>query len=135
MGRTYTVPRSVKGEGRILYIFSVKSLITTIIGAVCGVPFYFLFSLVGLTVVGFIAIGIFAIVGYFIGILTIPDNPIFGNLRKAGGEKVSDILIRTVTFTKRKKIYVYRPWKIKVDEKNSNKSNDLKGENVKEEVE
>ena len=67
--------------------------------------------------------------------MTIPDNPIFGNLRKAGGEKVSDILIRTVTFTKRKKIYVYRPWKIKVDEKNSNKSNDLKGGNVKEEVE
>lgn len=128
MGRTYTVPRSVKGEGRILYIFSFKSLVTTILGAICGVPFYFLFSIMGLGVVGFVTIGIFAIIGYFIGVLTIPDTPLFGNLRKAGGEKVSEILIRTVTFIKRKKIYIYRPWKTLTNDKNMNKTteNDMK---------
>ena len=33
MGKSYYVPRSAKGESRILYIFSVKSFITTLI---CG---------------------------------------------------------------------------------------------------
>ena len=108
MGRTYTVPRNVKGETRLLYIFSVKSLITTIIGGVIGLPFFFLFSALGMNFVGIILVIIFAIIGYFIGVLTIPDSPLFGNLRKAGGEKLSDILIRTLTFFKRKKIYIYR---------------------------
>ena len=30
----YQIPRSVKGEGRILYIFSTKALIYTGVGAV-----------------------------------------------------------------------------------------------------
>lgn len=108
MGKTYTVPRNVKGETRLLYIFSVKSLITTIIGAAFGLPFFFILSKMEMTIVGIIVILLLAAIGYGVGVLTIPDTPLFGNLRKAGGEKVSDILIRTITFQKRKKIYIYR---------------------------
>lgn len=125
MGRTYTVPRNVKGETRLLYIFSVKSLITTIIGAVIGIPFFLIFSSMQMTFAGIIIIIIFAAIGYGVGVLTIPDTPIIGNLRKAGGEKVSDILIRTLTFYKRKKIYLYR-----YNNKNE-KSNNLKNNNSK----
>lgn len=108
MGRTYSVPRNVKGESRIFLIFSVKSLITTVGFGIIGVIFYSLFSSIGLKLVGWICIGVFALVGWAIGALTIPDSPIVGNLRKAGGEQVSDILLRTLTFRKRKKIYMYR---------------------------
>lgn len=108
MGRTYSVPRNVKGESRIFLIFSVKSLITTVGFGIIGVIFYSLFSSIGLKMVGWICIGVFALVGWAIGALTIPDSPIVGNLRKAGGEQVSDILLRTLTFRKRKKIYMYR---------------------------
>lgn len=41
---TYYIPRNYKGETRILYIFSIKSLITTAIGAAIGGLFLFLFS-------------------------------------------------------------------------------------------
>ena len=41
---TYNIPRNVKGEGRILFIFSTKSLIYTGIGGLIGIPFYFLFA-------------------------------------------------------------------------------------------
>lgn len=108
MGRTYSVPRNVKGESRILLIFSIKSLITTVMFSIVGLVFYFIFSSIGLKMVGFVCIGIFAVIGWAIGALTIPDSPIVGNLRKAGGEQVSDILLRTVTFKNRKKIYMYR---------------------------
>ena len=33
---TYYIPRNYKGETRFLYIFTVKSLISTAIGAVIG---------------------------------------------------------------------------------------------------
>ena len=31
---TYNIPRNVKGEGRILYIFSTKALMYTFFGAI-----------------------------------------------------------------------------------------------------
>ena len=39
---TYNVPRNVKGEGRILFIFTPKSLIYTVIGVAIGLLFYFI---------------------------------------------------------------------------------------------
>ena len=108
MGRTYTVPRSAKGESRILYIFTFKSIITTLIGAGVGLIPYVMFSAVGQGLMAVISVGIFAVIGYLVGILTIPDSPLVGKLRKAGGEKITDIIIRVITFKKRRKIYVYR---------------------------
>lgn len=108
MGRTYTVPRNVKGESRLLLIFTMKSFITTVLGGLVGLLFYFIFAAVGLAIVGFIVIGVFGAIGFAIGSLTIPDSPIVGSLRKAGGENLGNILIRTLTFSRRKKIYIYR---------------------------
>ena len=108
MGQTYGVPRSAKGESRFLYVFTVRSLITTLIFAAVGLVLYFILSFIGLGGIGMIGIVLFAGIGFAVGTLTIPDSPIVGNLRKAGGEKVSEILIRTATFKKRKKIYIYR---------------------------
>ena len=51
---TYNLPRNVKGEGRILFIFSTKSLITTSIGGAIGLVFYLIFKLMGLTMVGIV---------------------------------------------------------------------------------
>jgi len=108
MGRTYTVPRNVKGESRLLYIFTMRSFITTAMGGIIGFMFSAIFSLIGLKMVGYIIMGVLAAMGFAVGTLTIPDTPIVGNLRKAGGEKLGDILIRTITFKNRKKIYIYR---------------------------
>jgi hypothetical protein len=86
----------------------MKSLFTTILGAAVGFIFSFIFSIFGLTSIGWILIAAFAVVGFGIGTLTIPDSKIVGNLRKAGGEQVAGILLRTITFSRKKKIYVYR---------------------------
>lgn len=108
MGRTYSVPRNVKGESRILVIFSVKSLLFTIAFGLVGVLLNFIFSAVGLSMVGIVCVGVFALIGYIVGALVIPDSPLLGSLSKAGGEAVSDILFRAITFNKRRKIYLYR---------------------------
>lgn len=40
---THYIPRNVKGEGRILYIFTTKALITTAIGG--GIGFFIIFHI------------------------------------------------------------------------------------------
>ncbi len=108
MGNVYSVPRNVKGETRILFIFTVKSFLTTIGGLGVGV-FFFLFAVaLNAQMIGVGCLITCAIIGYCIGTLTIPDSPIMGKLRKAGGEDVGTILIRTLQFYKKKKIYMYR---------------------------
>ena len=56
MGRTYSVPRNVKGETRLLYIFSIKSLAFTIGFGLVGVLFYFIFNAVNLKIFGLIIV-------------------------------------------------------------------------------
>lgn len=105
---TYNVPRNVKGEGRILFIFSTKSLIYTCIGGGIGLIFYLIFKLLNLTMVGIVITLIFALIGYVIGMFKIPDTNGLEITRKTGGENIDDIIKRYIKFkNNKKKIYVY----------------------------
>lgn len=109
MGRVYTVPRSAKGESRILYIFTIKSFVVTIIFAILGIIIWFLLeNIVEISLFAKIVItAIFAGLGYLFSAVQIPDSPLMGPLQKAGGEIIGDMLIRLIFFNKNKKIYVY----------------------------
>lgn len=104
---TYYIPRNYKGESRILYIFSIKSLITTAIGAGVGGVLFWLFSLMGLKSVGIALMAILALVGYIIGAVKIPTIATIPLTKKIGGEPISEILIRYFKFRKKRKIYTY----------------------------
>lgn len=109
---TYELPRNVKGEGRILFIFTAKSLIYTVIAAGIGLLFYFIFSAIGLTMVGIIIVAAFALLGFIIGTVKMPELGKFEFSKKTGGENIDDIIKRAVLFkTKGKKIYVYKEGK------------------------
>lgn len=109
MGRSYYVPRSAKGESRILYIFSIKSFVTTLVcGGIGALIVFMIKSVIPMSIFTIILLIVpFAVIGYVIGALTIPDVPIMGPLQKAGGENVLDILFRLVSFKGKKKIYIY----------------------------
>lgn len=127
MGRSYTVPRSAKGETRILYIFTIKSLACTLAFGLIGVIIYFIlksFMEISLIAMIFI-IAPFGGIGYLVGAAKIPDTPLLGPLQKAGGENVSDILLRLITFKSKKKIYMYNITR-KVG---TNSNNNLSGKN------
>ena len=105
---TYNLPRNVKGEGRILFIFSTKSLITTSVGGGIGLIFYFIFKLLNMTIVGIVITLIFALIGYAIGMFKIPDTNGLEITRKTGGENLDDVIKRYIKFKKNtKKLYVY----------------------------
>ena len=104
---TYYIPRNYRGESRILYIFTVKSLITTAVGALLGSIFLFIFQAMGMKAVGFIIMGFFALVGFAIGALKIPTVVGIPITKKIGGEPIGEIIIRYIKFRQKRKIYTY----------------------------
>lgn len=104
---TYYIPRNVKGESRIFYIFTVKSLISTVIGIFVGLPFLLLFSTINLKVAGIIITAVFALIGFGIGAIKIPTLSGIPITQKIGGEPLSEIIFRWIKFNKNKKMYVY----------------------------
>ena len=106
---TYNLPRNVKGEGRILFIFTSKSLIYTVVAAGLGLIFYFIFSALKMTMVGIAIIAVFALIGFAIGTLKMPELGKFEFSKKTGGENLDEIIKRAIKFkTKGKKVYVYK---------------------------
>ena len=104
---TYYIPRNYRGESRILYIFTVKSLITTAVGAMVGSLFWVLFKSFGMNLVGIIIMALFALIGFAIGALKIPTIVAFPITKKIGGEPIGEIIIRYIKFKKNRKMYVY----------------------------
>ena len=109
---TYELPRNVKGEGRILFIFTAKSLIYTVIAAGIGLLFYFIFSAIGLTMVGIIIVVAFALLGFIVGTVKMPELGKFEFSKKTGGENIDDVIRRAIKFKiSGKKVYVYKEGK------------------------
>ena len=109
---TYNLPRNVKGEGRILFVFTGKSFIYAIVAGGVGLLFYFIFSMVGLKIVGIAITAIFALIGFAIGTFKMPEISGLGFTKKVGGENLDDIIKRAIMFkTKGSKIYMYKEGK------------------------
>lgn len=104
---TYYIPRNLKGESRILYFFTVKSLISTACGVFAGLLFLLIFSALGMKLVGLIITGIFALIGFAVGTFKIPTLGGFPITQKIGGEPITEIISRWIKFKKNKKMYVY----------------------------
>lgn len=104
----YNIPRNVKDEGRILFIFTGKSMIYTAIGAGIGFLFNLLISAFGVKYVGLIFIAVFAFIGFSIGTFKMPNIGSFAFTKKVGGEAIDDVILRAIKFkNSRGKIYVY----------------------------
>lgn len=105
---THYIPRDVKGEGRILLIFTNKSLMTTGAGGLIGVILYFLFSkLLGLNVLGIILLIIFALLGFAIGTFKIPRLTGVPFTKNIAGDSIDEVIYRYFKFKMNRKIYTY----------------------------
>lgn len=104
---THYIPRNVKGEGRFLIIFSMKSLVTTAIGGGIGIIFYYIFKAMGLNVVGIVIFAILALIGYGVGILKIPQITGLKFTKNVVGDSIDEVVLRFIKFKKNKKVYTY----------------------------
>ena len=104
---TYNIPRNVKGEGRILFIFSTKSLIFSAIGAVIGLPFFIIFGALKMTIVGIIIVLVLALIGFSIATFKIPEIGSLKTTKTVGGQKIDDVIKRAIQFKRKgNKIYL-----------------------------
>lgn len=115
---TYNIPRNVKGEGRILYIFSTKALVYTFVGAMVGGLLYLIFSSVGLGTVGIFFIVGFGIIGFSIATFKVPRIKNIKIMNDISGENIDEIIKRYVKF-KSKKSKLYSLYEVS-DDKNIN---------------
>ena len=104
---TYNVPRNTKGENRILFIFSNKSFLYTIIGIVVGLPLYFILRNFN-QIVAIIITLMPGLVGFVLG--TIKVRPL-GNVKwtkDTEGENLDEVIRRAIEFRRKgKKLYFY----------------------------
>lgn len=106
--RSYLIPRDVKGESRILYFFSPKSFLFTLIGILFGTAVYFIFKLLTLNITGLIFLGIISLISFAIGTLKIPETNAFQFFKDTGGESIDDIIWRYLKFINQKSIFISR---------------------------
>lgn len=99
----YSIPRNLKGEGRILYIFSTKALAYTGVGAVIGGIFYFIFEALKLTSIGALFVVLFGFIGFSIATFKIPKIKKIQILKDIGGENIDDVIKRYIKFKCKKK--------------------------------
>lgn len=104
---TYYIPRNYRGESRILYIFTVKSLITTAIGAGVGSIGFFICRAIGFNLVGLGIMAFFGLIGYAMGAFKIPTIVGIPITKKIGGEPLGEIIFRYIKFRKNRKMFSY----------------------------
>lgn len=98
----------LKVSGRILMIFSTKSLIWTAAAAIIGFIIYTIFNMVGLSMIGIIILILCAASGFVIGTCKMPAIDSFKLTRQTAGENIDDIIKRAIKFKlKKNRIYVY----------------------------
>lgn len=107
--KSYYLPREYGGEGKILYIFSIKSLIYTGVGALVGFLINLILKMFGITKAFIPLLLIFGAIGYGIATLKMPNSNSFEITRKTGGEKIDEVIKRWFLFKmKGGKIYIYK---------------------------
>ena len=115
---TYNLPRNVKGEGRILFIFTPKSLLGAIIGVALGLVFYFIFSMMNLNIVGIVIVALFALIGFAVTTFKVPNVGILKTTKIVSGENMDDIIKRSILFKKkRNRLYVYDNKEVNTNDK------------------
>jgi len=106
-GGPYVIPRDLKGEGKILMIFSTKGLIYTAIGAAIGLLISWVIGMFTTSIVKYIGVVILGFLGFAIGTFKVPNAAGLEFTRKTGGEKIDDVIMRAIRFKQRgHKIYI-----------------------------
>ena len=100
--RKHEIPRKKQNETRIFVIFSIRSLISTVIGIMVGVIIGVIPLLLNFQVGMFILVGIFGLLGFIIGtfpVMYIPGIPITKEIQ---GEYLYNIVFRYYVFKGRR---------------------------------
>ena len=105
---THYIPRNVKGEGRILFIFSPRSLIFSVITGIVGFLISLILKPITTQIMSIFIILCFASIGFIVSTVKIPKNN-SPKLQEFSGYRIDEIFVKYIKFKKKSnRIYVYR---------------------------
>lgn len=104
---THYIPKDLRGETRILLIFTVKSLITTAIFGGIGVIIYLIFKAIGMGIVGILILAMLALLGFAFGTVKIPKITGLRFTKNIEGDSMDEVFLRYIKFKSNKKVYTY----------------------------
>lgn len=104
---THYIPKNLKGETRLLVIFTIKSLITTAIFAAIGGIFYFIFRALNMKLVGGLIFLLLALLGYGLGTVKIPRINGLKFTKNIEGDSMDEVFLRYIKFKSNRKVYSY----------------------------
>lgn len=61
----------------------------------------------GASVAAWGVLTLFALIGFVVGQVKIPDSNAFDILKKTGGEHVDEVILKAINFYRNRKIYTY----------------------------
>ena len=105
--RKHEIPRKKQNETRIFVIFSIRSLISTVIGIMVGLIIGVIPLLLNFQIGMFVLVGIFGLLGFMIGtfpVIYIPGIPITKEIQ---GEYIYNIIFRYYVFKGRRSLKIY----------------------------
>ena len=105
--RKHEIPRKKQNETRLFVIFSLRSLVTTVIGIMIGVVLGIIPLLLNFQIGMFVLVGIFGLLGFMIGtfpVMYIPGIPI---TKEVQGEYLYNLVFRYYIFRGRRSLKTY----------------------------
>lgn len=104
---THYIPKNLKGESRILMIFTTHSLITTGIFVGIGGILFLIFSLLNLKPIGIMLLVIMGLIGFAVGTFKIPKITGWNFTKNIEGDSIDEIVVRYAKFKANRKVYTY----------------------------
>ncbi len=104
---THYIPKDLRGETRILVVFTVKSLMTTAIFGGVGAVIFLVFAALNMKIAGAIILVALAGLGYVFGTLKMKKITGWKFTKNIEGDSLDDVFIRYIKFKSNRKIYSY----------------------------
>ena len=102
----HEIPRESKNEGKILYIFDGRSIITTVIGIVIGLIIGIFVSAFFPTYGMLISAILFGVLGFLLGTIKIPEITNIPVTKLVSGMYVDEAIMKYIKFKKRRSLKI-----------------------------
>ncbi len=104
--RKHEIPRESQNEGRILYIFNGRSILTTIIGIIIGIIVGSFLKAVFSTIGMIVLVVILGGMGFAIGTMKIPEIHSFPITKSISGMYIDEVIMKYIKFKQRRSLKV-----------------------------
>lgn len=104
----HEIPRESKNEGKILYFFNGRSILTTLIGMAIGFMIGYILNNFIPTIGMIIGLGLFGAIGFMVGTVKIPEIISLPITKSISGMYIDEAIVKYIKFKKRRSLKILK---------------------------